>query len=198
MCLLRFIRSPAVTHPAWGDRHAHRAVLCFKAHAHARGEGACRKAFIRANGTQSTARFPEPQAIGCTMSDWGMGCAVHRALASPRLVLGAQPSLDVRNQRLAFLGAHPPNSLAPAALELPISPRYQVPWRVEFRAHLRPRRGLRDRRYRGGGPQGRSRPGRELTGMRATSASKRSIAPAIRKADVASPNMLFRQQGRSG
>ena len=96
--------------------------------------------------------------------DCKVGCAVHRALVSPRLVLGAQPSLDVRNQRLAFLGAHPPNSLAPAALELPISPRYQVPWRVEFRAHLRPRRGLRDRRYRGGGVQSRSGAGRELTG----------------------------------
>src|SRR5258708_17107285 len=31
--------------------------------------------------------------------------------------------------------------------------------------------------------------------MRTTSASKRSITPAIRKADVPSPNMLFRQQG---
>src|SRR6266404_5751902 len=31
--------------------------------------------------------------------------------------------------------------------------------------------------------------------MRTTSASKRSITPAIRKTDVPSPNMLFRQQG---
>src|SRR5260370_23946114 len=31
--------------------------------------------------------------------------------------------------------------------------------------------------------------------MRTTSASKRSMTPAIRKADVPSPNMLFRQQG---
>ena len=102
MCLLRFIRSPAVTHPAWGDRHAHRAVLCFKAHAHARGEGACRKAFIRANGTQSTARFPEPQAIGCTMSDWGMGCAVHRALASPRLSSGRAAKSRCTQSALGF------------------------------------------------------------------------------------------------
>jgi hypothetical protein len=39
--------------------------------------------------------------------DCKVGCAVHRALVSPRLVLGAQPSLDVRNQRLAFLWRAP-------------------------------------------------------------------------------------------